>query len=137
MLFEEGLVAHLTATAAVTAFVGTAPARIHPNRLPQNIGYPAISYQKITRTHLQTHDGLSGLARPRIQINCWAEGNTQAQNLADAVRYALEGFRGNMGTVSVMGGFAENATDRYDDEAEKHGVSMDFFFFYQELVRAS
>lgn len=131
---EEGLVSHLKNNAGVAALVGT---RVHPLILPQQATQPALVYLIVSDDRPQSHSGPTGLARPRIQIDCWSAtistGGTygQAKAIERAVRAALEGFIGTMGTVSVRGVTLDTAQDLFDEEGQRYRVRMDWFIAYR------
>lgn len=85
----ELVVGTLRTDPAVSALVS---ARIYPKLMPQPPDLPAIVYQRISRTPDDLLD--EGPARDedwRLQIDCYAAKNDDVQELADAVRAALDG----------------------------------------------
>ena len=131
MRLDEGLVAYLTGNAGVSALVSD---RVGPAPLPQDSEQPAVTYQIISRTAQYTHRGPAGLTRPRIQVDCWSTTYSESQQLAEQVRLALSGFRGQMGDVSVSGLFQEGAIDLHEPEANLFRVSMDFLGWVAEAI---
>lgn len=118
---EEGLAAFLVANAGVNALIS---GRVYPNKLPQDVTLPAITYQRIDSPRIHAHDssGATGTARPRMQIDCWAGGSEpykSAKAISDAVRAALDGYRGTFGTVNpvtVQSALIQN--ERWNDQAD-------------------
>lgn len=132
MRIEQALVQHLLTNAAVAAKVGN---RVHLKQLPQRSTLPAIVIHKVSGPREHSHDGSSGLARPRFQFDMYAATAEAANDLAEKVRLALDGFRGTMGGVSgvrVDGVFLENERDDYDDSAEVQAVSQDYIVWHGE-----
>lgn len=139
MIEYDGIRARLLATSAVTDIVGgTSHARIYPLRLPQRGKLPAITYQRIDGEREHAMEGTSGLARIRVQLDCWAtdqagrDGYTTVKQLAAAVRGALDGWRGAQGSESIKGAFLIGDRDLH--ESGFFRVSMDFGIWYDESL---
>lgn len=94
---ETALHARLLASSAVTALVGE---RIYELRVPYTAPMPAITYQKIDAGYFSTLTRSLSIARPRIQVNCWADTPDVAREVAQAVRASLDGYDAN--GVSAM-----------------------------------
>lgn len=123
MTIEVGLVAHLEADAAVAALV---VARIYPVLLPQNVTYPAISYERVNTDRRYSFDGPSIHIWPFFRIHCWSQSYLQAKSLGEAVRKSLNGFTGTMGTDSVINVEMQNENDLYEPDVDVHRVILDF-----------
>ena len=131
---EEGLFAYLSANAGVSALVST---RIYPNKLPQTVTLPALTYQRIDSPRVHSHDssGSVGTARPRFQFDCWATTYAAAKALSDALRGALNGYKGTMGTTSpVTVQSALIQSERFDDYADAGvcRISCDYIIWHLE-----
>lgn len=98
---DDGLIAFLNATAGVTNLVST---RIYKNKLPQTTTMPAITVQRISTPRVHTHDtsGATGTAYPRFQIDAWGASYTSCKTVTDAIRTALNGYKGTMGSVNPV-----------------------------------
>lgn len=110
-MIEADLRTFLLSQPAISALVGT---RFYPLRLPQGVAFPAITYQTVFGTSEFTHDGPAHLGRRRIQIDCWAKGNTgynQVVALADEIRTAVVGYLGAMGGTPYAAGRLVNVLD--------------------------
>lgn len=123
----------------VTAIVGQ---QVYPSPAPRSADPPYISFQRISK---QTEHHLLGpntLARARFQINCWAQGPDEADELAEAVRRSLDGLmRQQMGAVFVDSIFfldqRDTATDPSDgSETVEHVCMLDFRVSYREQLPA-
>lgn len=130
---EEALRTRLLADGTVSGLVGT---RVFPLVVPQGQALPAIAYQRISGIREHTHEGASGLARPRLQYACVATSFTTARGVADAVRKSLDGFAGVIGSVTVQNIMIQNQIDNYnlsaDDEASSFTTWLDFVVWYVE-----
>lgn len=137
MFLEEGLHAKLLAVGAVTALIGTGDAaRLYPLVLPQQgeLLFPALTYQRISAPRDSTHDGPEGLVRARVQIDAWARTFAEAKRLADAVRLALDGFKGHAGDVVVDRMYLDGDRDFFEGDAQLYRVTQDWFVWHREAV---
>lgn len=135
-MLEQALHAFLKANAALLALVGT---RIYPVMLPQKPTLPALTYQTISTVPDYVLAGPSGLVAKRVQINCWATrewaapGYTDAQNIATAVRNALDGYSGIWpGGVEIVRAKRDNQHDDFEPEGMYDRTILDFIVHYHE-----
>lgn len=126
---EHAIYSKLSTTLAITQLVGS---RIYPNVIPQTSTYPAIRYQRISGPRVHSLTGPSGLASPRFQIDAVAQSYLEAGAVADAVRVALDGFRGVVAGVSVEGVIHLDERDFDFDEGRLQVVSDDYRVWHQE-----
>src|SRR4030067_1656130 len=115
MPIESALYSRLTAVSGVTALVST---RIYPNAIPQNISLPAIAYQIISTDRNYRHAGQSNMALPRIQITVEAASYSSAVAVCAAIRAALSGYKGTVGTVVIGGIFLETEYEGYNMDTD-------------------
>jgi hypothetical protein len=94
MEIQEALYAHLIADGAVFAL---ADVRGYPVVIPQDVDLPAWAYQQISAVHTLAHGARTGSVLTRFQITCTGESYSQADELLQAIRFALNGFRGDLG----------------------------------------
>lgn len=130
-MIEPGLVSYLSAHPLVTTLVGT---RVYPLELPQGVTLPAITYQRISGPRVRSQSGPSGLAHPRIQLNCWARDYAGAVQLADVVRRALDGYRGAMGSTIVQASFLDNDLDGHEPDTGLWRRTLDVILWHEEAV---
>lgn len=115
MAIEADLRTYLLAQAGISALVST---RCYPLTLPQGVTLPAITYQTIAHPGLISHDGAVGLARVRIQVDCWDDDYAGALALGAQVRSALLGYAGAMGATAAANGRIVNELDDYEPETK-------------------
>ena len=128
---EESLVDRLADTGAVTTLVGS---RIYPNMIPQDAALPALAYQKISGVRNKFHDG-PGYARSRVQMTARAATYASAKTVINAVRVALEGFRGLLGGstgANVYEISIDGEVDGFDQAAGHSTVRMDLIILHEE-----
>lgn len=116
----------------VSAIVGS---RCYPQTLPQAPVFPALSYIQIDAVRVRELEGPAGKARRRIQIDSWAKTNIERWELADAVRSALDGFSGMMGSTEIGSVNMQDERAFFDEEASIVGVyrvAQDFIIAHTE-----
>lgn len=131
---EEALFDVLKTHAALTALVGTNPARIYWMRAPQGSPKPYVVLQAISSVPDVTHGGPSGLVAARVQADCYSDSYGTAKTVARAVTGRLSGFRGSSSGVVFDGVFKDAERDEYEDEASTDKlfrVSMDFIIWHK------
>lgn len=106
--------------------------RCYPVMIPQGATMPLIRYQKVSgvRDHVLT--GPTGLARPRIQVEAWAETYSGAKSLAAAIREALDGYIGTAASVAIGSCLIESERDIYESELGVHRVVQDYMIYHKE-----
>jgi len=122
----------LAGDSAIAALVG---ARIYPALLPQPPTFPALTYQVVSGFRHTQMDGPPGVNRARLQIDCWAATYIGAEALADAVRLALDGFKGMVGGSPgrlVQAAFFASERDLYEPEPPCYRRSADYLITYAE-----
>jgi hypothetical protein len=126
---RAGLRTALLSDAAVAALV---VARIYPVKLPQGIIATSLVYNEISGIGDHHMQGPSGLARVRMQIGAWAQTADAAHALFLAVKEAIDGYQGLMGTVVVQGCFIDSWRDIDDTVANLRGKVADYMIHYAE-----
>ena len=137
----EAVRGYLTANAGVLALTST---RIYPDVLPQ--GYTvttggALTYTIIDTIHDHALNGLSGIARSRIEFAAFAATRAGANAIAEAVRASgLQGKTGLVGGVffeSVMiDSGVQTLDERPTDGTQQHRyiTVFDYLIAYQESI---
>lgn len=140
-MIEAGLFSHLAANAAVSALVANADntKRIYPHRAPQGATFPRVTYFRVDSQHKHHMTAAAGHVEARLQIDCWALTYAAAKSLADAVRVALDGYRGTWSPESVRSCLLIDQRDQHEapaqaDDGGIYRVSMDFRVAFTETV---
>ena len=136
MTIHSALYRLLTSNGAVAALVGD---RVYPMQAPQDTAYPLIVFSTIVELRAPTLAGASGAVNPKIQVDCWAESNEDADSLSDAVRLALDGYRGTVGSVVIRAcalGLRHDGIVEPRDGTENRvfGRNMEFDVWHTETV---
>ena len=129
MSIESGLYDHLRRNGAIADLVGS---RIYPQQAERDASLPLIVYQRIStqrgRYNLRTTSGLAG---PRIQLDCY--GSTYAEAVLDLI----DGYKGLLGasTFTAQGIFVEDERDSQESagggsESPTHRIGIDVVIWY-------
>ncbi len=140
-LIAEALVALITGNVAVNALISD---RMEPHPLTQSTAYPSISYFVAVGVHFHSHQnalggqsGITGLASPLFQLDCWAVDYASVKDLAEKLRLAIQGFRGVVIGVNINGILLENERDIFedgisDDSQRVHRVMTEYRVWHNE-----
>lgn len=115
MTLEEQVVSLLTVIPSIAG-------RVYPMLLPQSPTLPAVTYSRVSTTHMYAHEGNVGLAHQRLQFSCWARTHKEAAEVSLVVRQSLEG--------RVVGvGFADNEIDFYEPDTKLYHRALDMIIW--------
>lgn len=120
-MIEEALYSHLSTSTTLMALVSD---RIYPIMMPQDPELPAITYQRISNSPVNSMGGHGGLDNPKIQIDCWATSYSAAKALGDKLRKTIA-------TATAFNSVQLNDQDLYEDGTEIYRVSMDFSCWFK------
>lgn len=91
--------------------------RIHFVRIPQSKApanpYPCITYRRATGGHKHSLDGSMGFAEALFEIDVWGEDSIVAEQVGEAVRLVMQGFRGTWGSSDVRRVTLDDEQDFY------------------------
>ena len=131
---EEALIDLLKGHAALTAIIGTSPARIYWMRAPQNTVRPYVVMQVISSIPDVAHSGPTGIIASRVQIDIYGDTYGAAKAVARAITGRLSGFRGLRLSITFDGIFKAGERDDFEDSASTDKLfrtSMDFFVWHK------
>ena len=138
MGLETALFSHLSNKASITTLVTT---RIYATAPPSSITYPFITYQVLSEEHNHDMSGAVGLTNALVQIDTWAILVSERQAIGEALRNALDGFVGLMGTenLDIRTCFLQDRTtfeelDREGKNLPVHRSSLDFSIWHVETL---
>lgn len=115
--------------------------RIYPLMAKQGETRPMVVYQKTSSIPEHTLDGPVDLATARYQIDGWAKDIDTAVQLADAVKFKLDGYSGAVpyghdspqAAVSFKGIFFDGRDfEDYDGTAKMYRASRSYLVNYLE-----
>ncbi len=119
----------LLANTALAALIGT---RIYPLQLPQNAVLPAVVQQTVSDVHELHQSGPAGYPTARVQYDCWGASYLSARAVAAALRMAVDGTYGAMGTMNVWAARVGNMIDLLDAETKRYRVLVDVLYTREE-----
>ena len=123
MTIEEALYTYITTQLA--ARIGT---RCHPLRLPENVTYDAVTYQRISSSRVQSHEGGSGLVFARFQFSIFSKTFAGAEATTTALVAALEGHT----DATIESCLTQDQRSFYDPTTRIYRSQIDFLIGYQE-----
>lgn len=126
---EAAVVARLLAATGVSALVGE---RVSPLQIPERPTYPAIAYRQLDREPVSTFGGDQALSAHYIEVECWGESMSSARAVGDAVRAALQRFRGSSGGETVQASFLQGSSTDYDAETRTYVETIEFKVWIEE-----
>lgn len=128
-MIDDGLATKLLATTSITNIVST---RIYPMRAEQTASLPLLVFSKVSASDRRIHHtGKTPAAKSVFQFSCVGRTALEAKTLGDAVRATFHGFKGSMGTDSVILARVLNEVD-IDDRDLGIASLIDIEFFHKE-----
>lgn len=100
MTLESALYAIGTADATLNALIA---GRMYREVLPGTATVPALVYRQIDIMPHLAHDGDTGTARARYQVDCWDDSIDGTESLQTAVKDAYIGYRGTADGQKIGG----------------------------------
>ena len=94
MSIQQALKSHLVHSVAVSAH---AEDRVYNSLARSKAGMPRIVFTQISGVPARHLLAVSGLKQTMFQIDCWGSTPDEADELADAVRDALDQYQGTLG----------------------------------------
>jgi len=134
-MIEVGIVSLLKADATVAGLVGPRlfPVLVPEGSMPVNAGDPpCLSYQIISASAAYTLDPKE-LDTKRVQFDAWGVAYSDCKNVKQAVRNALDGYKGTLpdGT-RVLGTFRGVEVDFWEDASRVYRVLFEYTFQFVE-----
>jgi hypothetical protein len=126
---EEAVASILIADPVVSGMIGP---RIYQHKLAQNSQLPALTYQLIDDPSENSHDGASGLAKARLQIDCWGSTKSDATALAVAVKGALVGVKRYSAGVLIGSILKISEMSMFDPDVRLRRRLIDFAVWHSE-----
>lgn len=105
--------------------------RIYPYKLPQTTTLPAIVYQDISNTFTQAHGEASALPFPRYQFTIYAGTVDMLNQVKEALRIRLDGYKGIMGTSSYE---TEVEAALLKNEYGNNDTDVGIYLKYQDYI---
>lgn len=128
MSFEAALYSGLVGHAGLAALVGT---RVYPMRLPANVTFPAITYERVSTPREHTINNTPVAAEPRFQFDIWAENDYAAVlAVAEQLNAAIRALPSS-GSVTVHERTADEESDRFEPEAELSRRTIEAVFLHE------
>ncbi len=139
-MITDTLRPRLKSLASITDLVGSGDnARIFDEYQKQDAALPHIVFEVFEGFSTEHLGGITGIAENRIQISCFGVTQLAANDLADLVRRALQGFRGTIDGQKINGITSASGFEHGHDRPKVTGstnyrfwTSRDFNVAYTE-----
>ena len=107
--------------------------RIYPVKVPQNATFPCVTYSRVSTNRWSAMGSDTGIADKRFQVSSWGETYAEANALAEAVRAALQRYRGTVDGVLIQDIFVDgDGPETWEDEAGAYQAVTDYRVIYEE-----
>jgi len=134
LLANDSGVAAILKTSTVAQLTGwTAQASIYQVVAPEDLErLPLIAFSYVGGSSGNTLDGVGGIQKLRLQIDCWGTTPVDAKNLADAVRKVLDGYQGVLsdGTWLQSAVMVHPGIDFFSDASRYYRRMLEFYLLY-------
>lgn len=136
---ESDLVGYLLSQPAISNLVKR---RIYPNAAPQGAEKPLLVYRRMTGGHSMTLSGSAGWAQPEVQLVVVDKPTDQPisplsfsniKQIGEALRQAMQGFRGQMCSTVVRAVALMNESDVYA-QPQDAGEGVDQLFLTYSIL---
>ncbi len=98
--------------------------RVYADFLPVNPTYPCCAYQMIASTKIYSHEGYSGLANPRFQLEVYSRTRKEAREKIAEIRDILH--------ATGRPFFCKNEHGSFNNDAKVHVARMDWTLRHKE-----
>lgn len=99
MSLTADLQTYLLAQSGIASLVG---AQVYWQAAPQATAFPYITFFLVSEEREHDVAGQCGVVFAFYQVDCWHEGSADIHAIADAVRNAVDGYTGTMGSTTVQ-----------------------------------
>ena len=132
MTVEAAVYSILSSDSAVDTLVD---GRVYPKRLPQSPTLPAVTYFRVGAQRSSVMGNDTGIVRKRIQVSSWGKTYAAVNELAEAVRNAMQRKRGTFAGVEIIDIFVDgDASEMFEDDVEIYQAPTDYEVIYRESV---
>lgn len=107
---------------------GSLDPRIYPLLLPQKPTYPSVIYQDTETGRIRTLGGSSSMKNDGFDLDIFGDSHLSAFNVAEALRTALDSYRGDMGSLSDLSSRLINQAESFEPEIEKFRFTQSWQF---------
>ena len=110
----------VTGSAAATALLGTSPTRFYPcGEAPENVAKPYATWFVVSGVPENYLDCPPNIDSITVQVDVWADSQTDARDVFEALRKAFEG------DAHIMGVGPEGREP--DTRLYRHSMTVDFW----------
>lgn len=129
--FKQDLWHAITNDGTISGLIG---ARLYPGLAPQNVTYPFVTFNTVSNSDENCHDGPVGIPETRIQFDILADTPDETEQIKDGLYILLHGLTGLIGsgsTTEIETSRFDNETDLSEWEEGKHRKEVDFLIAFK------
>jgi len=116
----------------LTSAATSAGGRVYPVAVPQNPTYPLMLYRRASSGREHTLRGAVSMARPAMEVNCYAESYAAAKTLANEILAAIDGKTFALTGISLKSILVVDEEDLYDPDIEKFVTRLAFSVWFKD-----
>jgi hypothetical protein len=120
-MIEQNIFTLLSTSALITPLIGT---RSYPLVIPEHSSLPALCYSIIGGSNTATLT-TTGVARWRLEVNCYGETYSDAITLRNAVTKTLNGYMDNSMNIQLI-----QPRDFFDDDLLQYRAMAEFYVMF-------
>lgn len=102
--------------------------RIYYVHLPQNPTYPCISFFRVSNPRRHNLN----VSNPRFQFDVWSTKYSEAVDLANQIRLALQREKGVWNGIPIIQGVYLNEQEFYENDTKLFHIASDYRIIYKE-----
>lgn len=106
--------------------------RLHYTGAPPGTESPYGVLTIVSSPRSDTHEGDDGLTEARVQIDWFAETDTEVESLFQETQTAMKNFVGVRSGVAVSRCHLDDEADNYEHETSLFHKSLDYLIQYEE-----
>lgn len=134
---EPAMVAYLLANAGVAAVIDD---RLYNYQVARaNTAWPVVTWFRNGTEPYNNLQGSAGASWATFSFDCWSTNQLDTYKAAEALRRALQGFRGSWGCVAIGAVILDDVNDSIEQPQDSSGScwysrSLDFNILYGEYT---
>ncbi len=125
LLYEK-----LTGNPEIAAVIAS---RMYPVALPQTPTVPAVVYFFDNAASTNSMTGPSGHGSATMRVDSWADTADEAKDLAEKIKFILNGWKKNVPEGAVQGTFFKGEKDIFDDDKSLYSTQQTYLIHYKEI----
>lgn len=106
------------------AIISAVSSRVYPGTVPTSADFPYIAYYIISSESVHHQRSASAISRTRIQFDCMGSTSLDAEEVSEALRFSLDGYRGLMSGLDINVATKDGDYDDFVSPTDKSQVGV-------------